>query len=199
MEGQQEKHGGIELSVKAFKRAVALAPRDPTALLNLTQGYWRLHHPSLTLEFLERTSQVVPNDPFPHLALAELLIDKRRHLDAMPHLKWTRTRIHRDSNLTALFEKSEGRAATAALRAQQAQTLAPTTKPAKHTSVRALLPPQRTPLCHLLWELGLHLLRSCCLSPILLERRPDLSPLRLKPHPDCAVRMKLQTGRVTYR
>ncbi|MCS6294266.1 MAG: hypothetical protein H8J66_14445, partial [Nitrospira sp.] len=139
---QQEKNGGIDVSVKAFKRAVALAPRNPTALLNLTQAYWGLRHPSLTLQFLEGVTQIVPDDPFPHLALAELLIDKGRHLDAVQHLKRARARIHRDSNLIALLEKLEGKTAKVALRAQQTKTLVPTTKPAKQTPVQELLPPQ---------------------------------------------------------
>jgi len=138
---QQEKNGGIEVSVKAFKRAVALAPRNPTALLNLTQAYWGLRHPSLTPQFVEGVIQVVPDDPFPYLALAELLIDKGRHLDAVQHLKRARARIHRDSNLTALLEKLEGKTAKVALKAQQAKTLIPTTKPAKQAPVQELPPP----------------------------------------------------------
>jgi tetratricopeptide (TPR) repeat protein len=139
---QQEKNGGIDVSVKDFKQAVALAPRNPTALLNLTQAYWGLRHPSLTPQFLEGVTRVVPDDPFPHLALAELLIDKGRHMDAVPHLKRARARIHRDSNLTALLEKLDGKTAKAALRAQQARTLVPTTKPAKQSPVQELLSPQ---------------------------------------------------------
>lgn len=138
---QQEKNGGIDVSVKAFKRAVALAPRNPTALLNLTQAYWGLRHPSLTLQFLEGVTQIVPDDPFPHLALAELLIDKGRHLDAVQHLKRARARIHRDSNLTALLEKLEGKTAKVALRAQQTKALVPTTKPAKQAPAQELPPP----------------------------------------------------------
>ena len=132
---QQEKNGGSEVSVKAFKRAVALAPRNPTALLNLTQAYWGLRHPSLTPQFLEGVTHVVPDDPFPHLVLAELLIDKRRPLDAVQHLKRARARIHRDANLTTLLEKLEGKTAAAALRAQQAKTLVPNTTPVKQAPV----------------------------------------------------------------
>ena len=139
---QQEKNGGIEVSVKAFTRAVALAPRNPTALLNLTQAYWGLRHPSLTPQFLEEVIQAVPDAPFPHLALAELLVDKGRHVDAVQHLKRARARIHRDSNLTALLEKLEGKTAKTAPRAQQAKTPAPTTKPAKQAPLQELLPPQ---------------------------------------------------------
>lgn len=139
---QQEKNGGIDVSVKDFKRAVALAPRNPTALLNLTQAYWGLRHPSLTPQFLEGVIQAVPDDPFPHLALAELLIDKGRHLEAVPHLKRARARIHRDFNLTALLEKLEGKTAKVTLRAQQTKTLVPTAKPPKQAPAQELPPPQ---------------------------------------------------------
>ena len=139
---QQEKSGGIEFSVKAFKQAVALTPRNPTALLNLTQAYWGLRHPSLTPQFLEGVIQVVPDDPFPHLALAELLIDKGRHLDAVQHLKRARARIHRDSNLTGLLENLEGKTAKVALRAEQAKTLIPATKPTKPAPLQELPPSQ---------------------------------------------------------
>ena len=137
---QQEKNGGIDISVKDFKRAVALAPRNPTALLNLTQAYWGLRHPSLTPQFLEGVIQVVPDDPFPHLALAELLIDKGRNLDAVQHLKRARARIHRDSNLTELIEKLEGKTAKVALRAQT-KTLVPTARPAKQAAAQEIPPP----------------------------------------------------------
>ena len=139
---QQEKNGGIEVSVKAFKRAVALAPRNPTALLNLTQAYWGLRHPSLTPQFLEGVTQVAPDDPFPHLALAELLMDKGRHVDAVQHLKRARARIHRDSNLTALLEKLEAKTARIPSKAQQAKTLAPTATPATQVPKQELFPPQ---------------------------------------------------------
>lgn len=139
---QQEKNGGIEVSVKDFKRAAALAPRNPTALLNLTQAYWGLRHPSLTPQFLEGVIQVVPEDPFPHLALAELLIDKGRPLDAGPHLKRARARIHHDSNLTALLEKLESTTAQEVLRAQQAKPLVPTTKSSEQATRHEYLPSQ---------------------------------------------------------
>lgn len=110
---QQEKLGGIEVSVNAFKRAVAFAPRNPTALLNLTQAYWGLRHRALTQQFLETVIEIAPDDPFPHLALAELLIDKGRKSEAAPHLKRAKTRIHRDPHLTTLLEKLEGKTAQA--------------------------------------------------------------------------------------
>jgi len=108
---QQEKLGGIEVSVNAFKRAGAFAPHNATALLNLTQAYWGLRHRALTQPFLETVIQIAPDDPFPHLALAELLIDKGRKAEAAPHLKRAKTRIHRDPHLTTLLEKLENKTA----------------------------------------------------------------------------------------
>ncbi|MCC6141665.1 MAG: hypothetical protein IT389_13725 [Nitrospira sp.] len=137
---QEEKNGGIEVSVKDFKRAAALAPRNPIVLLNLTQAYWGLRHPSLTPQFLEGVIQIAPDDPFPHLALAELLIDKGRHQEAAPHLKRARTRIHRDAGLTALLEKLESKTASAALESQQAKTLAPPATLVKQAPVQEPLP-----------------------------------------------------------
>lgn len=139
---QQEKLGGIVVSVKAFKQAVALAPRNPTALLNLTQAYWGLRHRALTPQFLETVIQIAPDDPFPHLALAELLIDKGHKAEAVPHLKRAKTRIHRDPNLTALLEKLEAKTGQASPAPQQAKAVAPKAKPATQTPSSAHGSPQ---------------------------------------------------------
>ena len=139
---RQEKIGGIAVSVKAFKQAVALAPRNPTALLNRTQAYWGLRHRALTPQFLETVIQIAPDDPFPHLALAELLIDKGHKAEAAPHLKRAKTRIHRDPNLTALLEKLEAKTAQASPAPQQAKAVAPKTNPAKQTLLREHSSPQ---------------------------------------------------------
>lgn len=148
---QQEKLGGISVSVKAFKQAVALAPRNPTALLNLTQAYWGLRHRALTPQFLETVIQIAPDDPFPHLALAELLIDKGRKAEATPHLKRAKTRIHRDPNLTALLEKLEAKTVQASPTPQQAKAVAPKAKPAMQAPSPAnsspqVEPPRATPI-----------------------------------------------------
>ena len=75
---QQEKFGGSALSVKAFKKAVASDPNNPLASMNLTQAYWELRDPAMTFQFLNRVIRLNPADPFPHLALAELLLEQRR-------------------------------------------------------------------------------------------------------------------------
>lgn len=130
---QQEQLGGIDVSVNAFKRAVGLAPRNPTALLNLTQAYWGLRHPALTPSFLETVIQAAPEDPFPHVALAELLIDKGRQAEAIPHLKRARTRIQHDQNLSALLEKLEAKTAQTAAASGRAKPLAQKPKPVQPT------------------------------------------------------------------
>ena len=109
----------------------------PTALLNLTQAYWGLRHRALTQQFLETVIQIAPDDPFPHLALAELLIDKGRKADATPHLKRAKTRIHRDPLLATLLEKLEGKTAQVAAATTPARRIA-----LKATSVKQSLAPE---------------------------------------------------------
>jgi hypothetical protein len=125
---QQEQSGGIQASVKAFKQAVALSPRNPTALLNLTQAYWGLRNPALTAEFLETVIQAAPEDPFPHLALAELLIDKGRKSEAGPHLVKAKRRIAKDPALTSLLAKLESRSVQTAVTAHRPKAVPATAK-----------------------------------------------------------------------
>jgi tetratricopeptide (TPR) repeat protein len=102
---QQEKFGGIEVSVKAFKRAVALDPSNPIAHLNLTQAYWGLRDPAMTPQFLERVIHLSPQDPFPHLALADLLLEKGNVTLAATHLSQARTRAETDATLRPYLKK----------------------------------------------------------------------------------------------
>jgi hypothetical protein len=88
---QQEKFGGSALSVKAFKKAVASDPNNPLASMNLTQAYWELRDPAMTPQFLNRVIRLNPTDPFPHLVLAELLLEKGDRTSARTHLNLTRT------------------------------------------------------------------------------------------------------------
>lgn len=102
---QQEKYSGIEVSVKAFKSAVALDPGNPTALLNLTQAYWGLHDHALTPEFLQTVIRSTPKDPFPHLALADILIERGLTTEALQHLNLAETSAKADSNLQTYFHQ----------------------------------------------------------------------------------------------
>ena len=96
---QQEKFGGSALSVKAFKKAVASDPTNPLAYLNLTQAYWELRDPAMTPRFLNTVIRLNPTDPFPHLALAELLLEKGDKTSAMTHLDLAHPQTQYDPNL----------------------------------------------------------------------------------------------------
>jgi hypothetical protein len=106
---QQEKFSGIEVSVKAFKRAVALDPKNPVALLNLTQAYWGLRDTALTEEFLESVLRVAPNDAFSHIALADVLIEKGKMAEAEQHLQLTQARAKADPYLAAYSQRLIGK------------------------------------------------------------------------------------------
>ncbi|MBI3808644.1 MAG: hypothetical protein HY281_14210 [Nitrospirae bacterium] len=102
---QQEKFGGSVLSVKAFKKSVASDPTNPLAHMNLTQAYWELRDPAMTPQFLNRVIRLNPTDPFPHLALAELLLEKGDKTSAMPHLDLAHLQTQYDLNLRSYRDK----------------------------------------------------------------------------------------------
>jgi tetratricopeptide (TPR) repeat protein len=111
---QQEKFGGTSLSVKAFKQSVLWDSKNSVAHLNLTQAYWELRDPAMTPQFLETVIRLAPQDPFPHLALADLLIATGQAGPAAAHIDQARPRAERDPNhhsylqrLTAKLEAIE--------------------------------------------------------------------------------------------
>ena len=110
---QQEKFGGSALSVKAFKKAVASDPANPLAYMNLTQAYWELRDPAMTSQFLNRVIRLNPTDPFPHLALAELLMERGDKTSAMAHLDLAHTQTQYDPHLRSYRDKLVAKAGTA--------------------------------------------------------------------------------------
>jgi tetratricopeptide (TPR) repeat protein len=102
---QQEKFGGSALSVKAFKKAVASDPNNPLASMNLTQAYWELRDPAMTSQFLNRVIRLNPADPFPHLAIAELLLEKGDKTSAMAHLNLAQPQTQYDPHLQSYRNK----------------------------------------------------------------------------------------------
>lgn len=102
---QQEKYGGTALSVKAFQQSVAWDPKSPLAHLNLTQAYWELRDPAMTPQFLETVIRLAPQDPFPHLALADLLLTKGSIAVAATHLEHARPRAERDPDHQSYLRK----------------------------------------------------------------------------------------------
>lgn len=100
---QQEKYGGTATSVEAFKQSVIWDPSGSVAHLNLTQAYWELRDPAMTPQFLERVLHLAPQDPFPHLAMADLLLSKGNISQASVHLEHARPRAERDPNHRSYF------------------------------------------------------------------------------------------------
>jgi tetratricopeptide (TPR) repeat protein len=93
---EQEKIGGTQISVHAFKKAASLDPNNPVVHLNLAHAYWELRDPAMTMEFLERLAALAPAEPFPHLAMAELLHEKDRLQEAARHLEQATERAGTD-------------------------------------------------------------------------------------------------------
>src|SRR5215831_10346603 len=83
---QQEKHGGTAVSIKAFKKAASFDDKNPVVLLNLAHAYWELRDPAMTQDFLENLVALAPNEPFPHLALADLFQGQDQFGEAARHL-----------------------------------------------------------------------------------------------------------------
>ena len=100
----QEKSGGTELSVRAFKKAVVLDPQNAVAHLNLANAYWGLRDPALTEEFLRKVLALSPDEPFPHVALADLFQEKDRLAEAGKHLAQAKERIKKDPGLQSYLK-----------------------------------------------------------------------------------------------
>ncbi len=83
---QQEKNSGTAVSIKAFKKAASLDPKNPVVQLNLAHAYWELRDPAMTQAFLEQLVALAPNEPFPHLALADLFQGQDQLGEAAHHL-----------------------------------------------------------------------------------------------------------------
>ncbi len=101
---QQEKTGGTEASVKAFKTAVSLDPANPVAHLNLAHAYWELRDPALTPEFLETVIRLAPAEPFPRLAMADLLQERDDLGAAARHLEQAADRAGQDPALLSYLQ-----------------------------------------------------------------------------------------------
>lgn len=93
---QQEKSGGTAVSIKAFRRAASFDAKNPIVQLNLAQAYWELRDPAMTRDFLEKLVTLAPNEPFPHLALADLFQERDQLGEAARHLDHAIARAGKD-------------------------------------------------------------------------------------------------------
>ena len=83
---RRAKSRGTAAAVSAYKTATAINPFDRTARMNLTFAYLELKDPALTPAFMEETIRLVPDEPFTHLIMAEVLINKDDLAGAKTHL-----------------------------------------------------------------------------------------------------------------
>jgi predicted Zn-dependent protease len=83
---EQEKLKGTKGSLKTCEKAASLGSKSPTIQLKLAHAYWEQRDPAMNQDFLERLIALAPREPFPHLALAELLHEQGRLRAAALHL-----------------------------------------------------------------------------------------------------------------
>lgn len=82
----QERLSGTQASLKAFKRAADLDDANPIILMNLAQAYWEQRDPALNMAFLSKLMKLAPEEPFPHVAMADLLQEQDHLSEAANHL-----------------------------------------------------------------------------------------------------------------
>ena len=96
---QQERLHGTQISVKAFKRAADLDDMNPVILMNLAHAYWEQRDRALNAAFLLKLMKVAPEEPFPHLAMADLLQEQDELQEASKHLDQAADRTRQDPAL----------------------------------------------------------------------------------------------------
>lgn len=96
---RQEQQSGPASSITAFKRAAALDGRNAVIQLNLAHTYWALRDRALNADFLANLIALAPKEPFPHLAMADLLYEQDKLSDAVAHLTHATERIGQDPAL----------------------------------------------------------------------------------------------------
>ncbi len=101
---QQERMSGTAAAVKAYQMAAALDAGNATVLLNLAHAYWEQRDPRLTQPFLTDLIAKAPHEPFPHLAMADLLQESDRLDEAAQHLEQAVAQAKKDPNVRSYLE-----------------------------------------------------------------------------------------------
>ena len=96
---EQEKLEGTKGSLKAFKRAASLDTKSPVIHMNLAHAYWEQRDPAMNRDFLEHLIELAPQEPFPHMALADWLQEHGRMSEAARHLDQAAERAGADPSL----------------------------------------------------------------------------------------------------
>ena len=128
---QQEKHSGTAVSVNAFKKAASLDAKNPVIQLNLAHAYWELRDPAMTQDFLEKLVALAPNEPFPHLALANLFQERDQLGEAARHLDQATARADKDPAVQSYL-----RTVTAKVRGTEKSEAPLTSRDSAHFTVK---------------------------------------------------------------
>jgi tetratricopeptide (TPR) repeat protein len=83
---KQKASRGAAAAIAAFKTAISLDPAQAEAYRNLVRVYMERNDAALSRELLEKTIALSPDDPWAHLALADLLYNKEDVAGAVMHL-----------------------------------------------------------------------------------------------------------------
>lgn len=128
---QQEKQSGTAVSINAFKKAASLDPKNPILQLNLAHAYWELRDPAMTQDFLEQLAALAPNEPFPHLALADLSQERGQLDEAARHLDQAAARADKDPAVQSYL-----RTVTAKVRGTEKSDARLTSRDSAHFTVK---------------------------------------------------------------
>ncbi|MBK9309103.1 MAG: hypothetical protein IPM58_18875 [Nitrospira sp.] len=96
---QQERLHGTRASLNAFKKAAELDDSNPVILMNLAHTYWEQRDRALNAEFLSKLIRIAPQEPFPHLAMADLMQEQDNLTEAAKHLAQATDRARQDPAL----------------------------------------------------------------------------------------------------
>jgi hypothetical protein len=128
---QLEKAGGTAASVYAFKKASSFDANSPTIHLNLAHAYWELRDPAMTQDFLEKLAALAPDEPFPHLALANLFQERDQLGEAARHLDQATARAGKDPAVQSYL-----RTVTAKVRGTEKSEARLTSRDSAHFTVK---------------------------------------------------------------
>lgn len=101
--------GGMAAGLKAFKTAVSLDPEGASAHVNLTHALWELKEPGLSRELLETTVALAPDEPLPHLLLADILFAKNDLKGAVAQLDLAAQHLGQNPKLRSFVRSQSAR------------------------------------------------------------------------------------------
>lgn len=110
----QSRLHGPDTAIPSYIKGLDLDPANPALNLNLAHAYWDKQDPRLTREFLEKLAILVPDDPFPHIALADLLYNKDHLNDAARELEQAAELAKDNPRLTGYLEMVRAKVTSAA-------------------------------------------------------------------------------------